>query len=890
MKIVKTDTMSSWQFPGARWWRFDFHTHTPGSGYFKDGNEVTPQVWLRKFMEKEIDCVAITDHNSGAWVDKLKDELDTLSNQKPEWYRPLRLFPGVEISVTGEVHLLAVFDPCKTESDIDSLLGAIGYERDTGLTIQSVPEVVDKITNAGGVAIPAHAGNEKGLFNKLTGETLKQALKRPGIYAMELCDNSVDKPPFKPPPLYAELKLQWTEVQGSDVHDFHDKKFGTFTWIKMDEPSIEGLKLALIDGSASVSRDEDWNPNQPAEYIIEEIAVRHAKYMGRSDTLTCRFSPFLNTIIGGRGSGKSTLLEFMRFVMRREKEIPENLTEENQKYFSVEDGLLLEKSELHVYYRKGETRYRLTRSTANTLPSLQMETEKGWQDEEGNIKDLFPVYIYSQKQIFALAQNPVALLNIIDKNPSVKLEEFEKNHACLLTQYKKLEQQNREIKEKIAKKSATRGLLNDVSRQVEQIEKSGHKEVLQNYRQRQNQLTSIGNLEEKWKRMITQIGEMCEGIAPTPLDEQVFSDHQEILQSINATNKKWLDVSQLLEQLNQEARNIMNGWEKEKSEAKWMKSLGVDIEKYKQLRTQIEQQNIDPEKYPKLLQLQAQYHKELEQIEDYIPELEKLEQNKQDVLRKIEAERENLTQKRKNFLSQVLSGNQSIDIEVEFLGQRWNGCEAGLRRILQCDDTRFEKDFSALKTIHQEEEDRITAVRNIKDKLVKIRNDEKDAEDSRFANHLKNLPQESISEMMCWFPQDELIITFGDNNRSIKEGSPGEKAATLLAFILSYGDAPLLLDQPEDDLDNELIYDLIIKQLREAKTKRQIIIVTHNANIVVNGDAEMVFPLKVANGESHLEKPASIQNNHIRESICNILEGGEKAFQKRYQRIYLENL
>ena len=88
-------------------------------------------------------------------------------------------------------------------------------------------------------------------------------------------------------------------------------------------------------------------------------------------------------------------------------------------------------------------------------------------------------------------------------------------------------------------------------------------------------------------------------------------------------------------------------------------------------------------------------------------------------------------------------------------------------------------------------------------------------------------------------------VTFGSNRQRIEQGSPGQKTAALLAFILSYGDEPLLLDQPEDDLDNELIYDLIVQQLRKTKGKRQVIVVTHNANIVVNGDAEMVFPLEV---------------------------------------------
>ena len=129
--------MNQLDYPGARWWKFDCHTHTPASDDFMKGRseeekeKVDPEFWLRKFMEKEIDCVAVTDHNGGEWIDELKKTLQTLSageDDKPEWYRSLCLFPGVEISVHGGVHLLAIFDPEKTKAHIDSLLGAVGYD------------------------------------------------------------------------------------------------------------------------------------------------------------------------------------------------------------------------------------------------------------------------------------------------------------------------------------------------------------------------------------------------------------------------------------------------------------------------------------------------------------------------------------------------------------------------------------------------------------------------------------------------------------------------------------------------------------------------------------------------------------------------------------------
>ncbi len=132
--------------------------------------------------------------------------------------------------------------------------------------------------------------------------------------------------------------------------------------------------------------------------------------------------------------------------------------------------------------------------------------------------------------------------------------------------------------------------------------------------------------------------------------------------------------------------------------------------------------------------------------------------------------------------------------------------------------------------------------------------------------------------------------TSGDGSgfRSIQEGSPGQKTAALLAFLLSYGNEPIVLDQPEDDLDNHLIYALIVTQLRNIKQTRQVIVVTHNANIVVNGDAELVIALVVRNGQTHIETAGSLQEKSVRKTICDVMEGGEKAFEQRYRRIALE--
>ena len=580
--------MSQLEYAGAKWWKFDFHTHTPASNDFKDKDAVDSETWLKAFMEKGIDCVAITDHNSGRWIDRLKHKLEELAEKPTDWYRPLYLFPGVEISAHGNVHILAIFGSDKTKDDINGLVDTVGYSGTKGdsdaVTDITITKIVDAITERGGIPIPAHADKERGLLVELKGQTLKQALKNPNIYAMEVCDCGYQKPQS-----YIEEKVTWAEIRGSDVHSFSDNTFGTFTWVKMDKPSIGGLELALIDGVASVNRDMDADPNRPPENFVEELNICEARYIGRSESLNCGFSPFLNTIIGARGSGKSTLLEFMRLVLGRKEDIPKPLKQDRDQYLNVgTDNLLIENSRILLIYRKGEVRYRLIWSAkADDCLSLEVEKDGGWEPCPGEIKSLFPAYIYSQKQIFELAQNPSALIEIIDEAPEVDSRNNQIQHTKLVNQYKQIEGEQRELHEKIVQENRLRGEFNDLARKIEQIEKSGHQEVLQNYSQRQQQLNEFNSLESKWQEMSLRLAETRDEIAPADFNEPHFSGHADILSILRTTNEKWQAIRDKLSVLVRDAESVIADWRAKRNAADWMQRLEADMESMEEVRVVI---------------------------------------------------------------------------------------------------------------------------------------------------------------------------------------------------------------------------------------------------------------------------------------------------------------
>ncbi|MHA3049628.1 PHP domain-containing protein, partial [Acinetobacter sp. ANC 4639] len=110
---------------GSFWYKFDFHTHTPHSKDYREAATISPQDWLKAIMTKEIDCVAITDHNSGTSIDELKAVYSQSTNEL--WFRELTIFPGFELTVSlgsGRIHLLAIFDPTVSSQDLTRILGS----------------------------------------------------------------------------------------------------------------------------------------------------------------------------------------------------------------------------------------------------------------------------------------------------------------------------------------------------------------------------------------------------------------------------------------------------------------------------------------------------------------------------------------------------------------------------------------------------------------------------------------------------------------------------------------------------------------------------------------------------------------------------------------------
>ena len=455
---MTTDPSTEWNHPGARWWKFDFHTHTPASmDYGKGENQsslkqLALSEWLLGFMRAEVDCVAVTDHNTGESFDRLRRELDDLESTKHPEFRPLHLFPGVELSVNGGFHLLTIFDTDATTSDIDSLLGAVDYDGTKGDSDGVTREVTRERSwrpswTEGESPILAHADGPKGLLRTqgagskkmvLDANTVNQVLDCEGILAMEVVDRG-----FQKPELYAQKKLDWAEVLGSDSHhpdgESEEHYPGShYTWVKMARPSLEGLRLAQLDGGGfSIRRSDEpeaFDPFTLPGHRIESIEIGEARYMGRGQ-LPARldFNPWLNALIGGRGTGKSTVLHALRLAARRHSDFEALPTHsESRATFdrfnqvppdNTKDGGLRDSTNIQWTLTRDGVKHRVNWAKDGTATSVEDESKPGqWQPSsvQDVTSDRFPLQLFSQGQIAELAgDDPTALLREIDRAAGV---------------------------------------------------------------------------------------------------------------------------------------------------------------------------------------------------------------------------------------------------------------------------------------------------------------------------------------------------------------------------------------------------------------------------------------------------------------------------------------
>ncbi len=526
----------------------------------------------------------------------------------------------------------------------------------------------------------------------------------------------------------------------------------------------------------------------------------------------------------------------------------------------------------------------------------------------------FPLRIFSQDEIGLIAERPEALLARVDESIAkadwqAKWNEAENRFVSFVTKI-------RSLRSRLAEKDRLSGQLEDLIKQLATFEKSEHAKIRKDFQRISRQDREMNALFSAFDELAESVGELNDGFLLHDLPEDLIdlengpdSCLAEVDLVLHSAASK---ASRILEKVRTSMKGLAEVQKSQLHSSAWFTSKTEMETAHLALVEVLKNQGIeDPSAFPTVVARRQSVEKALKEIEGIEKDIEKI--TKEAISCRDEemlALRGELRSMRREFLSKELGGNSYVQISLNSFGDEEDKdrVEADLRRILGCDGNRFsaalrdgenhsgfvEELYSALPSDSDERADKILErIQVWKREVVNAGKNKANQLSGHFSNFIASQCKarpEFLDRLLVWLPEDSLVVSYsrggdGKNFVPLTTGSAGEKAAALLAFFLAHGQDPLILDQPENDLDNHLITDLVVKQLRENKKHRQIIVVTHNPNIVVNGDAEMVHAMNFAAGQCQAKSSGSLQESTVRTEVCEVMEGGRIALESRFRRL-----
>ncbi len=875
---------------GSEWRKWDLHIHTPAS----DGKG-SPEEIVNEAIAKGLSVIAITDHHTTDYIDKVKATAQGTN---------LTVISGIEFRSeygSKSVHFIAYFPDeyngiklssqnlyeqilCKLNLSKSAIISK-GKEKNPSLDDEkafkdglfllqvNMKDACDLIHSFGGI-ISVHNGNKD---NGLDAE-VKHMGKSPrnvqsldeslGVLKEELMNNYVDicdlglSDNGNEREFYLK-QFNTPSILASDAHEF--KEIGSaFTWIKADA-SFNGLKQIIYEPESRVKIQLE-KPEQKNDYqIIDSITFDNEK-MGKQKI---EFNQNLNTIIGGRSSGKSILLGCLATII---------------------DSSLKPKEKQDAY-------------NAN-IKELTKNASVVWKD---SLTESRKILYYSQSKISEIVRPDKDGISGINDLVE-KIVKIDNKKAELIQQYNTFLITNRttlaskvtdfcDIKQRITEKQndlANVGTKNGIQQEINKLEKEidDIKKEIKDYLSDSEeavfklQKDKLENLEENNKLLTADLA------------------HYKIVQNIDFFNSQDSTLSSF-SSLSHDA--IVAFYEKLKDETKqkWKEFIESSINQTSNLIIENEDEikkikesdlykrgNSFKESNEVLAAKDAALTKEKEKkllfdrLEKELDELKKslndLKKTIYDYFMKYKDSAVELAAKL-NMQKQEVSINADAHLLYKDFFDQALLC---LNRKLK-DNQKFE-DYEDLSN-----NDRERLIQELYNGII----------DGNLV--LKKDLQQTLVEL---FTQNIYKISYDVtyDNDSFNQMSEGKKAFIVLRLLLDFDDSkcPIIIDQPEDDLDNRAIYDQLVKYLREQKKERQIILATHNPNVVVGADAELVivanqqgvdtpnqnniqfeyYGNSIENSFANHSEKTTLYKQGIREHICDILEGGDAAFQIREQK------
>ena len=931
----------------ASWRKCDFQLHTPrdpnwngkrpvGLGDETDNGPATQAdvdaarlAWANDFIDiclkRDIRAVAITDHHEMVMIPYVQSAISQRLFEDATF--DLWLFPGMELTCRNGVQCLILFDAdlsqdwrIEAQSKLGIAIPSLNVNGKQGPKVTQLnfpyPEIskrLDVVPELQGRFIVLPNVSQGGQHTVLTEgshadfksmsyvggyldtgqniKTIKGKNKRRLSGKEDIWGNRFVYP------------LPTSDARSADL-----SKVGTNTcWIKLAAPTAEAIRQAFLGHRSRISIEPPLTPMLSVNFI--EVSG--------SEILTDRqiyLSSELNSFIGGRGSGKSTLLEYVAFGLGRScYDLPKDtFSGANRLKDLISQTLIAKGATLSVGVTQDGAEFKVRRGGSNAYqPDITYPDGTTQKLSTKELRTLFPAVVYSQGELSELGKQAGKRTHISDLLQFVDQEykrEDERLNAEIEGSRMRVRKAIQElssawaIEAKISKFSASKASLEQriaaLQKTLPELSKED-KETVSRYEK-------LSAVEAKRQEAKAQVASIMEEVTqlwktsrkPVDLTSELpeAGNFQKAFSKFNAAFSSGIEALGI--ELGKHRDAMVEGGadiDIALDEAKVARDLAMDkLTEHRSATAQISNLQV-----------------ELQSVLKQIAELSVTASSADDCFEKlklaVDGLKDAVTQKggkTREWANKIetLSGNRieaqlkadacwtAIHDAVEAMTAKANIKEA--TRIQQTDE--YLKNSGVWPSLDSLRTDALAALRwNIlsqsesgKPPQMEALVEATGATSRAIERCVEFMDVQRVEAIATAVPSDDISLLYCDGDRKIsfEKASEGQRAAALLFMLLEQPGGPLLVDQPEGDLDNKIVSDLAEK-LHDAKKNRQIIFASHNANIVVNGSSELVLGLDVSeNAKRDVACGGAIDTKEVCDKITEIMEGGPQAFRDRKEK------
>lgn len=869
---------------GSGWLRVDFHLHTRAdkeafAGW--DESQSFKKAFVKRLEDEDIHIGVITNHNKFD-----RDEYKALASEarKQEVY----VLPGVELSVAegNGIHVLIVFDPDHWISQPDDFVNRFLDEAFPHLSRQdresrndrtqwNLIQTLEKLQEnkdhgRDSFVIMAHVDQESGFCKELKpgrqGELTKQPLFKNFVLGFQKCPSRQN----------AENLKKWYSpafpafVEGCDNKDLQSigksrEQDGQpqKSFLKTGSFDFHAVKYALMDHRRNIVAATAPTPQNA---FIESIALQTAQDAPLSGK-TLYFNANMNNLIGIRGSGKSTILELVRYALNVNFDPLAKDTDYKQRLVehALRSGgkITLTLRDRHGVY------YRIER-VFGEKPAIY---RNGARLQQFSIDEaLMNVLYFGQKDLSEVGSLGFSQ-SLMEKFFGAQVESIRAE----------IEKKRRQV---LSVLDHLRDLQADAERKKEFLEeKAALNERLRVFKEKK--------VDEKLERQVQfnkdrmQISQMIEAtqgfqndlkqIVENSLD--VFNDYAAYPTTENKDlfGRVYETWKKILDKLFQ-VKNIAEGLQPDLgSLQKYFQDMTAEIEQlqdeFAEIKRTINMPEINPDDF-------ITFNKRLDIIEAKLSEIAKIERKYQelnqsltDYLRDLNELWHQEYQILQHGADHLNAKQLSIAVELKYKGDK-QSFQGYVGSIIKGSKVTSKN----LETVVTTYNDCIEIFEDLKTPNSKLYEILSEAQLQKFREAFLN----SSRDLLTYQVPNQYILKY--KGKEIAEHSLGQRASALVVFLLARRENDLIIiDQPEDDIDNQSIYEDVIRELNQLKEHTQFIFATHNPNIPVLGECEQAFCCRYDDEKINLTI-GSIDRPEIQKEIIEIMEGGREAFEQRRRK------